>query len=90
MPTWDAYSYGHLVPSNLGLIYVLLDETNPFPELIHFYIVLSLIIKILVHHHFNELFNDRRKQSQASEKVISIHCMSLCMHLRHKFTACMV
>ena len=28
----DAFSSGHLVPSNLGLAYVLLVETNPFPE----------------------------------------------------------
>ena len=32
MPTGDAYSFGHLVPSHLGLAYVLLVETNPFPE----------------------------------------------------------
>ena len=25
---------GHLVPSHLGLAYVLLVETNPFPELV--------------------------------------------------------
>ena len=30
MPTGDAYSSGHLVPSLLGLAYVLLVETNPF------------------------------------------------------------
>ena len=32
MPTGDAYSSGHLVPSHLGLAYVLLVETNPFSE----------------------------------------------------------
>ena len=38
MLTGDACSSGHLVPSHLGLAYVLLVETNPFPELvvIHF------------------------------------------------------
>ena len=30
MVTGDAYSSGHLVPSHLGLAYVLLVETNPF------------------------------------------------------------
>ena len=34
MPTGDANSSGHLVPSNLGLAYVLHIETNPFPELV--------------------------------------------------------
>ena len=34
MPTGDAYSSGHLVPSHFGLAYVQLDETNPFPELV--------------------------------------------------------
>ena len=29
----DAYSFGHLVPSYLGLAYVLHVETNSFPEL---------------------------------------------------------
>ena len=37
MPTGDAYSSGHLVPSPLGLAYVLLVETNPFPNLSLFY-----------------------------------------------------
>ena len=36
MLTGDAYSSGHLVPSHLGLAYVLLVETNPFPELVFF------------------------------------------------------
>ena len=30
MPTGDAYSSGHQVPSHLGLAYVLLVETNPY------------------------------------------------------------
>ena len=30
----DVYSSGHLVPSHLGLAYVLLVETNPFPKLV--------------------------------------------------------
>ena len=34
MPTGDAYSSGHLVPSHLGHAYVLLVETNDFPELV--------------------------------------------------------
>ena len=34
MLTGDAYSSRHLVPSNLGLAYVLLVETNPFLELV--------------------------------------------------------
>ena len=34
MPTRDAYSFGHPVPSHLGLAYVLLVETNPIPKLI--------------------------------------------------------
>ena len=34
MPTGDAYSSGHLVPSLLGLAYVLLVKTNPFPEFV--------------------------------------------------------
>ena len=34
MLIWDAHSSGHLVPSNLGLAYVLRVETNPFPELV--------------------------------------------------------
>ena len=34
MPTGDAYSSGHLVPSHLGLAYVLNVEINPFLELI--------------------------------------------------------
>ena len=32
MLTGDAYSSGHLVSFHLGLAYVLLAETNPFPE----------------------------------------------------------
>ena len=32
--TGDAYSSGHLVPSNSGLAYVILVETNPFRELV--------------------------------------------------------
>ena len=34
MLTGDADSFGHLVPSHLGLACVLLVETNPFPELV--------------------------------------------------------
>ena len=34
MLTGDAYSSGHLIPSHLGLAYVLFVETNPFPELV--------------------------------------------------------
>ena len=34
MPTGDAYSSGHLVPSHLGLTYVPLVDTNSFPELV--------------------------------------------------------
>ena len=34
MPTGDSYCSGHLIPSYLGLAYVLLVETNPFPELV--------------------------------------------------------
>ena len=34
MPTGDAYSSGHLIPSHLGLAHVLLVETNSFPELV--------------------------------------------------------
>ena len=34
MPTGDAYSSGHMVPSHFGLAYVLLVETNPFPGLV--------------------------------------------------------
>ena len=37
MPTGDAYSFGHLVPSLWGLAYVLLVETNPFPNLSLFF-----------------------------------------------------
>ena len=33
MPTGDAYSSGHLFRSHLGLAYVLLVETNSFPNL---------------------------------------------------------
>ena len=33
-PTGDAFYSGHLVPSHLGLAYVLIVETNPFPELV--------------------------------------------------------
>ena len=36
MLTGEAYSSGQLVPSHLGLAYVLFVETNPFPELIIF------------------------------------------------------
>ena len=36
MLSGDAYSSGHLVPSHIGLAYVLLVETNPFPELVFF------------------------------------------------------
>ena len=32
--TGDAYSSGHLVPFHLGLAYVLIVETNLFPELV--------------------------------------------------------
>ena len=32
MPTGYAYSSGHLAPSHLGFAYVLLVETNLFPE----------------------------------------------------------
>ena len=34
MLTGDTYSSGHLVPSHLVLAYVLLVETNPYPELV--------------------------------------------------------
>ena len=34
MQTEDAYFFGYLVPSHLGLAYVLLVETNPFSELV--------------------------------------------------------
>ena len=34
MLTNDAYSFGQLVLYSLGLAYVLLVETNPFPELV--------------------------------------------------------
>ena len=34
MPTGDAYSSGHLFPPNFGLVYVLVVETNPFPEVV--------------------------------------------------------
>ena len=34
MLTGDAYSSGHMVPSHLGLAYVLLVETNPFLKFI--------------------------------------------------------
>ena len=34
MMAGDVYSSGHLVPYHLELAYVLLVETNPFPELI--------------------------------------------------------
>ena len=37
MPTGEAYSSGHLVPSLLGFAYVLLIETNPFLNLSLFY-----------------------------------------------------
>ena len=36
MLTGYAYFSEHLVPSRLGLAYVLLDETNPFAELVIF------------------------------------------------------
>ena len=36
MLTGESYSSEHLVPSNLELAYVLLVETNPFPELVTF------------------------------------------------------
>ena len=34
MPRGDAFSFGHLVLSHLGLAYVLLAGTNPFSELV--------------------------------------------------------
>ena len=34
MLTGDTYSSGHVVPSDLGLSYVLLVDTDPFPELV--------------------------------------------------------
>ena len=37
MPTGDAHSSGQLVPSSLGLAYVLLVETNPQPTWQYFY-----------------------------------------------------
>ena len=37
MLTGDAYSSWHLVPSHLGLAYVLLVENNPFPNLSYFF-----------------------------------------------------
>ena len=36
MPTGDAYSSGRLVPFRLEFAYVLIVETNPFPELFPF------------------------------------------------------
>ena len=36
MLTGYANSSGHLVPSHLGLVYVLLVEANPFPVLVFF------------------------------------------------------
>ena len=36
MPTGVAYSSRHLVQSHLRLAYVLLVETNPFPERVFF------------------------------------------------------
>ena len=40
MPTGDAYSFVHQVPSQLGLAYVLLVETDPFPEVV----VITLLV----------------------------------------------
>ena len=37
MPTGDAYSSEHLVPSHFGLAYVLLVKNNPYPELVVIY-----------------------------------------------------
>ena len=34
MLTGDAYFLGHLTNSHLGLTYVLIVETNPFPDFV--------------------------------------------------------
>ena len=36
MPTEDAHSSGHMVPSYVGLAYVQLVETNPYPKFVVF------------------------------------------------------
>ena len=53
MPTGDVYSSGHLVPSDLGLAYVLLVDTNPFPE------IFPLFFRTMQFEHTSVLFRFR-------------------------------
>ena len=61
MPTGDTYSSEHLVPSDLGLAYVLLVETNPFPELVIFPDYTLRTILILLHQRKIKMQRDTTK-----------------------------
>ena len=52
MPPGDAYSSIHLVQSYFGLAYVLLVETNPFPELV---VILSGLFSSIIPRYFLNL-----------------------------------
>ena len=58
MPAGEAYSSGHLVPSHFGFVYVLLVETNAFPELVVIFsgLLTSNILRYFLD--YNRLFSD--------------------------------
>ena len=59
MPTGDAYSSGHLVPSHLGLVYSLLVEINSFPELVIIFLDYAIRASLGT---FSSLLKDKKKE----------------------------
>ena len=73
MLTGDAYSYGHFVPSHLGLAYVLLVETNLFPELVCNKRYLSGLCYSNIPRYFLDFASKGRRSSNTNETSDYLH-----------------